>query len=94
MLVLVLSQSGQTQNFEVASVKPADPNSPGTMINYPNRSTFRATGITVRNGITLAFQIQPFQLAGGPGLTSATISTPRCLRTITAARVRRSAWSG
>jgi hypothetical protein len=43
-----LAFNSAAQTFEVASVKPADPNSRGTMIRMPN-STFQATGITVRN---------------------------------------------
>jgi bla regulator protein BlaR1 len=61
----LLGQSAQTQIFEVVSVKPADPDRRGTTINFPN-GTFNATGVTAKNCITLAYDIQPFQLAGGP----------------------------
>jgi len=64
-LLVVSCAALWAQIFEVASVKPADPNSPGTMIKFPN-GTFTATGITAKNCITLAYDIQSYQLAGGP----------------------------
>jgi uncharacterized protein (TIGR03435 family) len=60
-----LGLSAPAQTFEVASVKPADPDRRGTTINFPN-GTFNATGVTVKNCITLAYDIPSFQLAGGP----------------------------
>jgi uncharacterized protein (TIGR03435 family) len=61
----VLGLSAQGQTFEVASVKPADPEGRGGRISFPN-GTFTATGITARNCILLAYDIPTFQLAGGP----------------------------
>jgi uncharacterized protein (TIGR03435 family) len=51
--------------FEVASVKPSDPDVRGTNVRYPS-GTFTATGITAKNCIALAYNLLPFQLEGGP----------------------------
>lgn len=64
-LLLASSAALFGQTFEVASVKPGDPNSPGTMIKFPN-GTFTATGITAQNCIALAYDIPSYQLTGGP----------------------------
>jgi len=61
---VLLGQSAPAQTFEVASVKPSDPNGRGGRVSFLN-GTFTATGITARNCILLAYGI-PFQLAGGP----------------------------
>ena len=53
------------RKFEVASVKPSDPDVRGTNVRYPS-GTFTATGITAKNCIALAYNLQPFQLEGGP----------------------------
>jgi uncharacterized protein (TIGR03435 family) len=53
------------QTFEVASVKPSDPDSRGTHTDFPN-GTFHATGVTAKLCIILAYDIQAFQLEGGP----------------------------
>jgi uncharacterized protein (TIGR03435 family) len=36
------------------------------MTSFPNGRTFNATGITARDCIAFAYEIQPFQLTGGP----------------------------
>ena len=51
--------------FEVASVKPSDPSVGGTNVRYPG-DTFTGTGITARNCIALAYNLQPYLLEGGP----------------------------
>jgi len=61
---LLLGQSAPAQTFEVASVKPSDPNARGGRISFPN-GTFTATNIPARSLITLAYDIPSFQLAGG-----------------------------
>jgi uncharacterized protein (TIGR03435 family) len=53
------------QSFEVVSVKPSDPNGPGTVIQFPNGSAFQADGITARDCLAFAYEIQPFQVSGG-----------------------------
>lgn len=55
----------QPQVFEVASVKPADPNARGSSISFPN-GRFTATNISVKNCITMAYNIRQFQVAGDP----------------------------
>jgi uncharacterized protein (TIGR03435 family) len=64
LFLLSCALCGQT--FEVASVKPADPDTRGTSIHTAN-GAFTATGITARNCITMAYDVQTFQLEGGPG---------------------------
>jgi uncharacterized protein (TIGR03435 family) len=66
LILAFFARSGHTQTFEVASVKQSDRNAPGTMTSFPNGGTFNATGITAGNCIAFAYDIQPFQLAGGP----------------------------
>jgi len=61
-----LGENAQGQEFEVASVKPSDPAVQGTVIQFPNGSTFKADGITARDCIAFAFETQPFQISGGP----------------------------
>jgi uncharacterized protein (TIGR03435 family) len=65
VLLIFLALTGQTQTFEVASVKPSDPDSRGTHTDFPN-GTFHATGVTAKLCIILAYDIQAFQLEGGP----------------------------
>jgi uncharacterized protein (TIGR03435 family) len=64
LLVSYAALAGQT--FEVASVKPSDPNSQGTHTDFQT-GTFHATGVTAKLCIILAYDIQAFQVAGGPG---------------------------
>jgi bla regulator protein BlaR1 len=62
--------SAPAQTFEVASVKPSDPEARGGRINFPN-GTFTATNIPARSLITLAYDVPSFQLAaGGPSWAS------------------------
>jgi uncharacterized protein (TIGR03435 family) len=46
-------------------VKPSGPDVRGTNVHMPN-GTFNATGMTAKNGIMLAYNVQPFQIEGGP----------------------------
>ncbi len=58
------------QTFEVATVKPASPNAPGTMINWRDASHghgFVAENYSLRQLITAAYGIRDHQLTGGPG---------------------------
>ncbi len=57
------------QTFEVATVKPASPNAPGTMINWRDASHghgFVAENYSLRQLITAAYGIRDHQLTGGP----------------------------
>ena len=53
--------------FDVASVKPNKSGDGRMMIGAPPGGRFTMTNIPLRQIIQLAYQIQPFQLIGGPG---------------------------
>lgn len=53
--------------FEVASIKPADPNSRGVSSSTDAGEGLDVRNISVRNLITLAYSLRDFQLKGGPG---------------------------
>ena len=57
--------------FEVVSVKPNSGGPGPTMMRIQAGGRFTATNVTVRNLITNAYRMQPFQIVGGPSwLTS------------------------
>lgn len=64
-LIPVLAQSpGNT--FEVASIKPSDPDTRGTFFrNSPG--TLHIVGATIRILIQQAYDVREFQISGGPG---------------------------
>ncbi len=53
--------------FEVASVKPADPNDKGNSSSRDAGEGLDIRNVPVRNLITLAYGLRDFQLLGGPG---------------------------
>jgi bla regulator protein blaR1 len=53
--------------FEVASIKPADPNLPGFGIRTAPGGRYIATGVTVKFLIAQAYGVMEFQVSGGPG---------------------------
>jgi uncharacterized protein (TIGR03435 family) len=53
--------------FEAASVRPNNSGEPGAMIRRQPGGRFNAVNVTARFLITFAYQLQPFQLVGGPG---------------------------
>jgi uncharacterized protein (TIGR03435 family) len=58
------------QTFEVATVKSANPNDPGTMLNWRDAGHahgFVAENFSLRQLITAAYGIRDHQLTGGPG---------------------------
>ncbi len=62
-----------SSTFEVASVKPGDPDARGVRINFLPGGGLRAENVTLRQMIEFAYDIQNFQLSGGPAwLTTAT----------------------
>jgi len=73
LLILLAAIPVQAQSadsnltFEVASVKPADPNAQGTSIRVVPGGGLNMTNITLRNMITFSYDIRDFQLSGGPG---------------------------
>src|SRR5689334_6046583 len=59
--------SAQTSSFEVASVKPSNPDSTGPVgVVIPGFGRVTATNATLRRLIYDAYQLQPFQVVGGP----------------------------
>lgn len=52
--------------FEVASIKPADPTTRGMGLDRSAGGGLSATGVTLKTLIELAYEIQDFQLSGGP----------------------------
>jgi uncharacterized protein (TIGR03435 family) len=61
------------QEFEVASIKPSAPDARGTYIRTSEGGRINITNMTLKDMITLAYRIQPYQILGGP----AWISTAR-----------------
>jgi uncharacterized protein (TIGR03435 family) len=61
------------QEFEVASIKPAAPDARGTYVRTSEGGRVNVTNMTLKDMITLAYRIQPYQILGGP----AWISTAR-----------------
>jgi uncharacterized protein (TIGR03435 family) len=53
--------------FEVASIKPANPDTPGTSIQFMPGGGLKMTGIPLRAMITFAYDVRDFQVSGGPG---------------------------
>ena len=63
------SQAGPTQSsqqFEVASIKPNKSNDGRVMIGVQPGGRFTATNVTLKMLIRNAYQLQDFQIAGGP----------------------------
>ncbi len=52
--------------FEVASVKPSGPDAPGMSNRYLSGGGLRFTGATLQNLISIAYDLRPFQISGGP----------------------------
>ena len=64
----VFAQTPATSlHFEVASIKPADPDARGSSIMTDRLGGLSVTNVPLRNIITMAYGIRDFQLSGGPG---------------------------
>ena len=70
MVTLTVSADAQTGSFEVASVKPSDPNPTGplggTPFVLPALGRLTAQNVTLRILVMAAYQKQPFEIVGGP----------------------------
>jgi uncharacterized protein (TIGR03435 family) len=70
-IVAVAMASGQQPAkplaFEVASIKPADPDARGSSILTDRVGGLNSTNVPLRALITMAYGIRDFQLSGGPG---------------------------
>src|SRR5215475_11475871 len=63
----VFGQASQTQpTFEVASVKPSAPDSPGMFIRYLPGGGIRVTGASLKSLISRAYKARALQISGGP----------------------------
>ena len=65
--IAVLAHSEDRLIFEVASVKPANPDARGTSINFVPGGGLKVTNATLKTLITFAYDIRGFQVSGGPG---------------------------
>lgn len=67
-LALLLVCPGFAQlTFEVASIKPANPDTPGSSIQFMPGGGLKMTGIPLRAMVTFAYDVRDFQISGGPG---------------------------
>jgi uncharacterized protein (TIGR03435 family) len=67
-LVLLLTCPGFGQlTFEVASIKPANPDQKGFSIQFMPGGGLKMTGVPLRAMITFAYDVRDFQVSGGPG---------------------------
>ena len=55
--------------FEVATIKPADPNSPGRYIRMQSVNRFYAKGFTLNALVAAAYSLTPRAISGGPAWT-------------------------
>jgi uncharacterized protein (TIGR03435 family) len=63
---LAAQQTSERVAFEAASIKPNDGSSPGQAIRIQPGGRFNVVNIPARQLITYAYQLQPYQLVGGP----------------------------
>jgi len=69
LLCLTGAAMGQTDArpaFEVASIKPSAPDARGMYIRLVPGGGLNVTNMTLKELITIAYRIQPFQISGGP----------------------------
>ena len=70
LLALAVTAGAQTVTFEVASIKPSNPNPTGplgaTPFVLPALGRLTAQNTTLRMLVMAAYQKQPFQIVGGP----------------------------
>ena len=75
VVVLTLPVGAQSAGFEVASIKPSNPNPTGPLgaapFVLPALGRLTAQNVTLRMLIMAAYQKQPFEIVGGPSWQSA-----------------------
>jgi uncharacterized protein (TIGR03435 family) len=64
--VIAAPACAQSPSFEVATIKPGVPDSPGKIIR-PNHRNFSTLNTTLVDLITYAYGLHPSQITGGPG---------------------------
>jgi uncharacterized protein (TIGR03435 family) len=55
-----------SREFEIATIKPNSEKDNRFMLRYPQGGTFTATGVTLKMLIMSAYEVQSFQVSGGP----------------------------
>jgi uncharacterized protein (TIGR03435 family) len=65
-LLIFLAQDVKGPQFEVASIKPAAPDARGMFIRPSPGGRVTVTNMTLKELITIAYRIQPYQISGGP----------------------------
>lgn len=65
-LGMALAAAGFGQEFEAASVKPSPPESTDQRIEVQPGGRFRATNITLKGLLRMAYDVKGFQISGGP----------------------------
>jgi uncharacterized protein (TIGR03435 family) len=63
---LAMAQSETGPRFEVASIKPAAPDQRGVYVRNTPGGRLNIANMTLKDMITFAWRIQPFQITGGP----------------------------
>ncbi len=61
------AQSKEALTFEVASIKPSDPDARGVRFELTPGGGMRATNVRLRQLIEWAYDVRSFQISGGPG---------------------------
>jgi bla regulator protein blaR1 len=67
LIALTIAPLARPQQFEVASIKPADPNTHGMRVQMAPGGRLTASGVTVKFLIQQAYNVKDFQITGGPG---------------------------
>jgi uncharacterized protein (TIGR03435 family) len=66
-VVLSAQRAAKPLEFEVAAIKPADPDAHGSSLMVDRSANFNVKNLPLRAVITFAYNIRDFQLSGGPG---------------------------
>jgi uncharacterized protein (TIGR03435 family) len=61
-----MAQTNARPEFEVASIKPAEPGARGMFIRATPGGRVNITNMTLKEMIVIAWRIQPYQISGGP----------------------------
>ncbi len=61
------AQDSGDDKFEVASIRPGDPSNNRIGVQFTPGGGIQANDVTVRMLITMAYNVQPHQVSGGPG---------------------------
>ena len=69
-VVAQVAQTDAKPQFEVASIKPAAPDARGTFVR-PIGNGISIGNMTLKDMVTLAYRVQPFQISGGPAWSAA-----------------------